>query len=547
MEQNTSRTTQFQQAIERLQSLTAPLLTAESNKAFEAKKQEFEAQLAEARWLKVPCVGVFSAGKSSLLNVFLQKQGMLPIDTMPETAVAYEIYFDTNERVELYRDGQLIGQQTLPNIKQLQTQPGDVAKVYCDSPVVRDLQNRGIVLVDMPGIGSGIETHDRAIYHYIQDGTAFVLMVDAEQGSLRAQTLSFLGELKVFEKYPAVFITKADKKPEGELADVREYIGYQVKKFSGQAATVGVLSSVNGQTADFQNYIYSLDADAMLRRKMLGQFSVIAESIKAELATRVSIRQQDITNIDEQIAAIEAEIAKAQATMPTSAEADTPEKSAQDVLADVQTALEAKASTIAEMMAAGENEEAIKSVIVSTLRTEIIRSLQVESEQYAHALGSAVQNSVKELGAIELNVNFMDQYCDMINTAMRVISMLPIGGLAARILGLIMTHLPVVKELINWFVSKSPAEVQDKARQVYLNQVPAIVESIRPEVLKLVSHNQERIAQQMQQSLVEQMGNVREGLLEKQADAQKSKERVAEEIAALEQAIQEVDTIAQSI
>lgn len=540
-------TAQFQQAIEHLDALREGLLTAESEQTFQEKKQEFEAQLAASRYLKVPCVGVFSAGKSSLLNVFTQKPNMLPVDTLPETAVAYELYYDTNERVELFREGQLREKQPLVNIKQLDAQPGDVAKVYCDSTVVRKLQERGIILVDMPGIGSGIERHDRAIYHYIQDGTAFVLMVDADQGSLRAQTLSFLNELKVFSHYPAVFITKADKKPEAELAKVKDYIAYQMKNISEQTPTVGVLSAVNQQLEDFRNYIYSLDADAMIRRKMSAHFGVLADHLKAALSVRIDIRQQDIANVEEQISSLEAEIAKAQTEMPHSDQADTPEQSTRDILDEVRQALESQAANVARMIAASESEDVIKSVILSTVRTTLVRSLQSESEQYAEALGSAIQASTQELANLDLNVDVMGQFDNIMTFVNTALMFVPMGGWVGRIVTLVMANLPIVRELVDWLFGKSQADVMDEARQAFLNKVPEMVDNLRSPVLNIVTENQGRIAAGMQNELVSQMNRVRDGLREKQTDAQKTKERVNEELAMLRNTISEIEALTQSI
>lgn len=125
----------------------APLLIGEAQAELKTKSEEFMNEVQESRYIKVPLVGVFSAGKSSLLNVFTQKPGMLPVDTMPETAVAYELYYAQTECVELYRNGNKVDAKPLADIKQLDTKPGDIAKVYCTSEPVRELQQRGIILV----------------------------------------------------------------------------------------------------------------------------------------------------------------------------------------------------------------------------------------------------------------------------------------------------------------------------------------------------------------------------------------------------------------
>ena len=77
----------FQLALDKV-SEVAPLLIGDAQAEFKTKSEEFLNAVHESQYIKVPLVGVFSAGKSSLLNIFTQKPGMLPVDTEPETAVA---------------------------------------------------------------------------------------------------------------------------------------------------------------------------------------------------------------------------------------------------------------------------------------------------------------------------------------------------------------------------------------------------------------------------------------------------------------------------
>ena len=119
---------ELKNALLRVSELT-PLMIGETKKEFEKNQEAFINELNGDNYIKVPLVGIFSAGKSSLLNVFTQKPNMLPVDTAPETAVAYELYYGIGECVELYREGKLIEEKNLADIAQLATKPGDIATV----------------------------------------------------------------------------------------------------------------------------------------------------------------------------------------------------------------------------------------------------------------------------------------------------------------------------------------------------------------------------------------------------------------------------------
>ena len=532
----------FQLALDKV-SEVAPLLIGDAQAEFKTKSEEFLNAVQESQYIKVPLVGVFSAGKSSLLNIFTQKPGMLPVDTEPETAVAYELYFDFQERVELYRNGNKIDSKPLADIKQLDTKPGDIAKVYCTSEPIKDLQDRGIILVDMPGIGSGIERHDAAIFNYINSGTAFVLIVDAEQGSLRGSTLAFMHELSQYNMFPAVLVSKIDKKPESDVKDIVEYIRYQLTRLGNANPFVSTVCAVNNNLEGLNKYLNALNPAALVSEKLGKKLKLIINAVSEQLKVRVDLRSKDIDNVDEKIKQIETEIANVKAELPTSNNnADTPEKSTQDIIDNVKAALEAKATDIAQMIVDREDSETIKSVIVSTVRTEIISSLKEESEQYSTALGTAVQEAVAGLASIEVDDDFLEGFADIFETLNNYIgALLSAGGVWGKLASLLLPFLP---DVINWLFGKSDEEILGEVRDKVLSKcVNQVTTAIQPTIFKITVDNQRRIQEKIQAELVSKMEKVKEGLREKMADAAKTKEDVEAEIANLTAAIARLSTI----
>lgn len=532
----------YQLALDKV-SEVSPLLIGEAQQEFKVKSEEFMNEVQDSQYIKVPLVGVFSAGKSSLLNVFTQKPGMLPVDTMPETAVAYELYYAQTECVELYRNGSKVDSKPLADIKQLDTKPGDIAKVYCTSEPIRELQEKGIILVDMPGIGSGIERHDAAIFNYINSGTAFVLIVDAEQGSLRGSSLAFMHELSQYNMHPAVLVSKIDKKPENDVKDIVEYIQYQMTRLGNSNPFVGTVCSVNGNLDGFNQYLEALNPEALVAEKLGKKLKVVIDSVIDQIKVRVELRTKDIANVDEKIKKIDEEISNVKAELPANnSNADTPEKSTQDILDNVRAALEAKSSDIAQMIVNREDQESIKSVIVSTVRTEIIASLKEESEQYSTALGTAVKESVANLASIEVDTNFMNDFSaifDLLNVY--VGKLLSFGGIWGKLAQFL---LPCLPDILNWLFGKSNAEVLDEVRAKFMSKcVDQVLTGIQPTIFKITVDNQKRIQEKIQEELVSKMEKVKEGLREKMADANKSKEEVEAEISQLNSAISHLNSI----
>ena len=532
----------YQIALDKVNEVS-PLLVGEAQNELKIKSEEFLNELQASQYIKVPLVGVFSAGKSSLLNVFTHKPGMLPVDTMPETAVAYELYYSQTESVELFRNGNKIDSKALTDIKQLDTKPGDIAKVYCKSEPIRELQEKGIILVDMPGIGSGIERHDAAIFNYINSGTAFVLIVDAEQGSLRGSTMAFMHELSQYNMYPAVLVSKIDKKPENEVEDIVEYIRYQMTRLGNTNPFIGTVCSVNNNLDGFNKYLDNLNPDALVAAKLGKKLKLIINSVIDQIKVRLDLRSKDITNVDEKIKKIDEEIANVKVELPSNnSNADSPEKSTRDILDNVKAALEAKSVDIAQMIVDKEDPESIKAVIVSTVRTEIILSLKEESEQYSSALGAAVQESVSDLATIEVDADFMNDFSEIFEVLNgyieKLLSLGGIWGVLAQVL------LPFLPDILNWLFGKSDEEVIEEVRAKFMNKcVNQVTNGIQPTVFKIIVDNQKRIQEKIQAELVSKMEKVKEGLLEKLEDANKSKEEVATEISKLTSALNLLNSI----
>lgn len=536
----------FQVALDKVSDVSH-LLIGEAQEEFIKKSEEFMDEVRDSQYIKVPLVGVFSAGKSSLLNVYTQKPGMLPVDTMPETAVAYELYYAQTECVELYRNGNKIDTKPLSDIKQLDTKPGDIAKVYCTSEPIRELQEKGIILVDMPGIGSGIERHDAAIFNYINSGTAFVLIVDAEQGSLRGSTLAFMHELSQYNMHPAVLVSKIDKKPESDVKDIVEYIQYQMTRLGNTNPFVGTVCSVNNNLDGFNKYLDVLNPEALVAEKLGKKLKFIINSVIEQIKVRVDLRTKDIANVDEKIKKIDEEISNVKTELPANnSNADTPEKSTQDILDNVRAALEAKSADIAQMIVDKEDHESIKAVIVSTVRTEIIASLKEESEQYSTALGTSVQESVADLATIEVDTDFMNDFSEIFEVLNGYIeTLLSLGGIWGMLAQFLLPFLP---DVLNWLFGKSDEQVLEEVRAKFMSKcVNQVTAGIQPTIFKITVDNQKRIQEKIQAELVSKMEKVKEGLREKMADANKSKEEVETEISELSSAISHLNSVLSEI
>jgi len=532
----------YEDVIQQIPVITTGLLTESGLKEQNEKIAEFKNIMAASKYIKVPLVGTFSAGKSSLLNVFLNKPGLLAIDNLPQTAIAYELYYDTNERVEQYRDDKKIAEKPLAEMESLSVEPGDVAYVYVNSDVVKQLNDRGIVVVDMPGIGSGFEKHEQAVMHYIKEGTSFILIVDVEQGTLRTSTLNFLEELSKYNFKTAVLIAKTDKKPAEEVAQIKEEVEYTVKKVCGNDVFVSTVCAAKGDAKGLEDYLNSLDADALMEKRVGMFLPPVIAAIVSQLKTRVEIRTQDITDVDSKIAEIDKAISNVKIDdVIDNSNADTPEKSTNDIMERIREKLIEKSEDIARMIVEKESTDDIKAVILGIVRSELYLSIKDETAQYSEALKGPVDEALA-MAFSNVDVDTDIEFGEVFDVVMEIVSVFfKVSGPFALLLSILIDNLGPI---LNWLFGKDTAELIMEAKDKFINQCASkIVDDMRPHVLNAVTTYQRNIRESMEKEIRNKAESMKAALLEKKSDAQKSKDEVTKEISNLKEAISKLEEL----
>ncbi len=222
----------------------------------------------------IPLVGAFNAGKTTLVNAYLQRQPGtgLPTDIVPQTALATEIYAAPSaeaERVELLGDdGTVVREVGLEEFGQVEKQTlntgelkAQYAKAHLHHADLPDSSRK--VLVDMPGLESGLRTHNAAIQRYLPLGGYFVMVVDAESGTLRQSEIEQLREFLAQDVDFTVLVNKIDKKkPDAEA--IVGHIREQVRQTFEKPAPVFAVSALTDDVAAFRDTVAKVDFDQAL-------------------------------------------------------------------------------------------------------------------------------------------------------------------------------------------------------------------------------------------------------------------------------------------
>ena len=262
------------------------------NESESERAEEFRSNIEQFTVL-IPLVGSFNAGKTSLVNAYLKREESkeLPTDIVPQTAIATEIRSaaaEEEERIEIYgEEDKFLERIDIASFQRFEKEmlseeesSARYAKAMLHASV---LENNGQkVLVDMPGLDSGLMTHNAAIQRYLPLGSYFILVVDADHGALRESEIRQLHEFFSQEIEFAVLINKIDKKKADAHAIV-DYIAEQVDSSFGKTAVVRSVSAHDQDTAAFRQILDSIDFDHALRgfwrRKIVVLFDTAIQSL----------------------------------------------------------------------------------------------------------------------------------------------------------------------------------------------------------------------------------------------------------------------------
>ncbi len=202
-------------------------------KEVEIDKTECSTLLAsvQKQQLVIPVVGNFSAGKSTLLNRFLEKS-VLPTAITPETSLATELHYSANERIEAFSNNDEKAESFELNGQSFEVIKENAAKysylkVYLNNEALKN--SAPLVFVDMPGFDSPISSHTHAILEYLERGVHFVILTSAEEGALTKRMVRELKNLLEFDKGLSFILSKTNLRTPSQVEEISHYIQDQIQ------------------------------------------------------------------------------------------------------------------------------------------------------------------------------------------------------------------------------------------------------------------------------------------------------------------------------
>ncbi|MGS0675159.1 dynamin family protein [Shewanella sp. 125m-1] len=495
--------------------------------------------------LRAPLVGAFSAGKSTLINTLLGEK-LLSVEVTPETCLPTELIYSKQEYIHLMNKNEKVLDLTRAQLKDqeyllsLQGNTNEEAACFwieMGFSHPRLEQNKDLVLVDMPGWGSGISEHSLAIDNYIQSSGAYCIVVEATDGTIRESIQQALIELKLFNKPVVLIITKADKISSDELPNVVEHITKTVTQYLDVSPLAVVTTAARKKRINgFEEALTKIveQSDNIYRNMVLTDFYALFNRMKAKLTI---VLNEDNLTVEQAQSACDA-IPEALAELKqqlTELEHQIDEiipSCVESAKANLRNNLKSQLDSIASSAINGGN---FQSQVTNALRNAYLTTVEQDFKPKVSRQLKSLQN-ISDIAPS--NVNIVNSFSVSESEGGQFVFTQVISAVLTKVIMLVPVlkpFAPIVYALASIFTNKLDKEKQreeqkEEAKQYVLNTlIPQVIAQVEPALLSNFNEMVLKVKKEVTEESERKAADKKQALLELQRTLSQAKEEDAKQ------------------
>lgn len=472
--------------------------------------------------ISVLFIGGYSAGKSALLNCVIGEEKLVE-NQAPETAIATELMFAEKESIYgVDEEGKL---HTLNSLDNADVDKYNHVNYNINSDNLMKLED--YILVDTPGFDSGIERHNKALVQYIgKKGTAFVLVVDCERGTLSHSALNYLNEVSHYSTDIAVIINKCDKKTREDIEEIREHIDKLVERNCGVRCPIVTTSKYDEEvTNKIIDLIYGFNPQELYEKNVGAQVNNRVTDLVDALKIIEKNKTLDVSDIEDEIE--KRERAKEKIIIEVQNQQKRVKQNLHDdvknrIINNIRIKLNNNVRELADAYKI--SVESFQEKVVSMVRPIIIKSIEkYESSTYEKIikginvsdidLGIDSEEIEKMLNGVLSKLQSVSSILADINTSKEegkidtskfkaIMSLLAIAtDIVAPVLELLIVFLPDVINIVKKLIGGN----QDKklVEEIQRNVIPKIVSKLEEELDNSLDTVEELMGDNIEESVAE--------------------------------------------
>jgi len=242
-------------------------------------------------------LGVFNAGKSTLLNKYLDEKGLLKVNSEAETAVPCELKYSTDEKTLVHKtNGEVISKPKNYNVRAEEGAGIEYLEKFLNNRKLKEFGD--MILVDMPGLDSSNDVHEEAINKYINAGAYYILLTDPENGGIKDSTQRFLDKILKYPEQFSVLLTRTDL---SSIEHCENVVNNLKDQFSEQNLDIFIGKTKRGDYRDFERILESIEYNSIFRNIYKDRVLEIINSKSSYLETILKNKDLDISEIEENI------------------------------------------------------------------------------------------------------------------------------------------------------------------------------------------------------------------------------------------------------
>ena len=460
-----------------------------------------------------PLVGEFSTGKSSLLNALLEKK-YLSVGTRPETAIPTEIIYGDTEKVTLVKKDQDTQKVLLEKHISMEdfishdfnSEDWSTVKLWIPNDFLRTVPD--VRVVDMPGFGTKIKRHNKAIDEYLPESKAYILTFSVDSSTIEADTMEFLKDLKIHDIPVYVVVTKSGGALEEERQQCVDNLKYQFQHDLGLDNVPICCTNATKRNIDVEglkNILTDLEKQSVFifnketKQRALQFGTILQQYLRtalhkihysvSELETEKEKREKNIALLKEKLAS---EKVNFQSQIPSCMDS---------IASDVRIALEDFAEEFADLAIAGRDgkvQERVNSIVRTKVEEGMKRTFEPQVREYLQSVSNAVKVGVPEMN-LQMSSTATTGMTGLITAELvkkGLVSLLAAIGMKIPMPIIQLASVVVAIVAGIWGNSSKKEEQRQKAiRQFRTEYVPQVAANVKTTVEDLVRGQADQISQ----------------------------------------------------